>query len=590
MSTTRNLKPMLQGNSSARNCVAEKTPFVSTVVIPPAPGLAQVPALAPVPAPKPEPAPAPVLVPVSAPVAAAPAVPAPVVAAPVVPAPEVAPAHHARVHNAAAVAVVVPSPKAGELSEQLLELKSMFPQITTSELRKTLTEAKNDVAAAATTLLAAAESSPPTPSPPATPLAKLANVFPSTPRPQLERVLLRTANDLDKAVALLLAPDGGGSDGGDGGKDKEPPAPEKRRLYHPPPLRPAAKAPRWSSAIHAHGGAAAVVVKINRALPSQSLSGLKDDPVLRIQSALAPLGDKAQFVAYCFQTMIEREQELYDNWYVFYHSYSFALLLYEVQAELARTMYELPEDFAPLPRLLHSPFHGKPTLEMLMDEFKSMHGQDHDPRFRALAISVSCSLFAPGSEAPPISCFCSGYSCSDLSFRGLLTGLLKTCKVEDPETLTDRIIEVGNKFHLPTAPFVSRPAAPYGLFAGVGGGGELAPGSMLQIFVHKDFVDSIAYASQPMGVPVKGVKVLSKHLDEGHSEGQARLFMHPAVFVDPSKARLYHYSANPLLCSMDTTLDGTRGKFVQDLRRALAPILGNYHNLKQAFKAIEGHD
>lgn len=223
---------------------------------------------------------------------------------------------------------------------------------------------------------------------------------------------------------------------------------------------------------------------------------------------------------------------------------------------------------------------------MLMDDFKHMRGQDHDPRFRALAISVSCSLFAPGSEAPPLSCFCHGYSCADLSFRGLLNGLLTTCGAHSVDSLADKIIEIAAKYEFPTSPFRGKMKDPWNFAAPVGE--TEAPGSMLQIFVHKDIVDEIAYASMPMGVPIKGVEKLSAHLRGGHTEGQARVFMHPAVFTDTTKAHLFHYTANPMLSAMDPSIEGSRGAFIKELRKALEPILGDYKALRKAFLAIEG--
>ena len=128
--------------------------------------------------------------------------------------------------------------------------------------------------------------------------------------------------------------------------------------------------------------------------------------------------------------MLAREQQHHGDFICFYHSYSFAALLYECQSEIARTVYGLPSDFAPLPRLLHEPYHTCPTMHDLKHTFQNgMSGQDHHPAFRAVAISASCSLNAFGSEAPPLNCFQHGYSCSDLSFRGLLDNLLRTLSV-----------------------------------------------------------------------------------------------------------------------------------------------------------------
>ena len=47
--------------------------------------------------------------------------------------------------------------------------------------------------------------------------------------------------------------------------------------------------------------------------------------------------------------------------------------------QLARAVYGLPADFPPLPRLLKAPFHGKPTMELLLQDFKHMKGQPGGP-------------------------------------------------------------------------------------------------------------------------------------------------------------------------------------------------------------------
>ncbi len=68
----------------------------------------------------------------------------------------------------------------------------------------------------------------------------------------------------------------------------------------------------------------------------------------------------------CFRRMLDREEELGEDFCVFYHSYSFIALLYEVQACLACCALRLSPGLAPLPRLLKAPFDGKPCLQLLM--------------------------------------------------------------------------------------------------------------------------------------------------------------------------------------------------------------------------------
>ena len=240
--------------------------------------------------------------------------------------------------------------------------------------------------------------------------------------------------------------------------------------------------------------------------PSQSLMTL--DGASARDAVLAAVGhdDHAAFEAYCFQSMIEREQEHHEDFVVFYHSYSAAALLYEIQAELARQLsgHELPDDFAPLPRIHRGPFDQFPELSMLRESFGSLKGQDHDPKFRALAISVSNSLFASGSEAPPLTCFRAGYSCMDLSFRGLLTSLLTTCGMSEQdeiEHLADQLADLAEAFDLQALPYrvKGRDLHSAMMLGGSGMTNNLRRGHMLQLFVHKDYCDDICYRSAPYG-------------------------------------------------------------------------------------------
>merc|ERR1740117_408858 len=148
--------------------------------------------------------------------------------------------------------------------------------------------------------------------------------------------------------------------------------------------------------------------------------------------------------------MIKREQEMDKEFCVFYHSYNGASLLYEVQAELARCAFGLPDDFAPLPRVMQKDFTGA-SIPGLKASFKDMIGQDHNPQYRKLAISATPTLFCFGSEAPPLHCFRGGYGCGDLSFRGLLVKLLQdACGCGDVEAgrMASKLAHLATKFGL----------------------------------------------------------------------------------------------------------------------------------------------
>ena len=65
------------------------------------------------------------------------------------------------------------------------------------------------------------------------------------------------------------------------------------------------------------------------------------------------------------------------EWAVFYHSYSVAALLYEVQAAVASVLFRFKSEFASLPRLLWAPFEHIPTAHRMLEEVNCGHGLNH---------------------------------------------------------------------------------------------------------------------------------------------------------------------------------------------------------------------
>lgn len=497
---------------------------------------------------------------------------------------------------------------------RVANLKDLFPELDDGTIREAL-EKFGTVDAAAAALLggrlgATTEDGAPKRD---KPIDNLATIFPGTERSVLEAALSSNKDNVDAAVAWLLgesthpprpppavppamplfvppAHDGGSDYGGSdeefGGSDDEAEWGDDddeetgggsfdEYHYGPPP---------------ASDVGLDVVIKIDKTKPAQSLRDIRFDPARIIRRDAMQFTEKAeaQFAASCFTTMIEREQQHYGEFFCFYHSYSFAALLYELQSELARSIYDLDDDFAPLPRLLQRPFHDLPTMDMLLEEFKKLGERDHAISYRSLAISVSCSLFAPRSEAPPTSCFKVGYSCTDVSWRKLLTGVLSECKIDAAivETLADRIVDLGEKYHLLS--YVYREASA-GVFGGVGlaPSARDSPGHMLQLFIHRDYVDSVAYSSRAYGIPT-GKGKLSEILSHGCADGQARIFLIPEVFIDPKKARIYWYSADAQFAASDPSIPGSRGAFIHELRDILGPITGDHKALRRAYRAIRG--
>ena len=156
------------------------------------------------------------------------------------------------------------------------------------------------------------------------------------------------------------------------------------------------------------------------------------------------------------------------------------------------------------------------------------HGKDHDPAFRATGLSVSCSLFSPGSEAPPLSCFQAGYSCTDVDFFAILVGVLSKCyRTQAQRTanakivtrMASDIVEAARMNRIPTSMYQRGAAVGSGGVVAGGAGGSQLPGHMLQLFVHKSVAEQHAYPSQAMGIPIAGsiTKYLAK---DGCADGQ----------------------------------------------------------------------
>jgi hypothetical protein len=261
---------------------------------------------------------------------------------------------------------------------------------------------------------------------------------------------------------------------------------------------------------------------------------------------------------HCFDRMLSREKQLCGEWAVFYHSYSFAALLYEVQAAVASVLFRFKSEFATLPRLLKKPFNDIPDAATLQERFKKMSSKDHDPVFRAVGISATTSLLATDMEATPTSVFLMGYSCTDLSFVGVLENLLVSCGVPAAmkAKLAQDIINQSSAHGLDVSQFKG-PACKSG-----------RAGHMLQIFVKRTIVNRYAYASLPYGVTDTKRPDLEAALEKaGPIVGQVRVVPNPSVFMRGNAVRMYVYSADP-------TFHAGRTHFQQELIKLLEPIIG----------------
>lgn len=302
------------------------------------------------------------------------------------------------------------------------------------------------------------------------------------------------------------------------------------------------------------------VIAAQTALGAQSQRKQKYD--------LGPVAKDAHGKA-CFDKMLWREKQLSGEWAVFYHSYSLAALLYEVQAAVAAVLFKFKSEYATLPRLLKKPYIEFPDAEPLLKAFPKMKGRDHDPRFRAVAISVTTSLLAIDMEAPPKSCWFAGYSCADVSFFGVLENLLVSCGVPDSKktALAKAIVALSEKHSLDVSQFKGKPNK------------SGKTGHLLQIFVKRSLVNKYAYASLPFGVKDTKRPDLEAAMEgTGPIQGQARVVTNPSVFMRSQAVRMYVYSA-------DSTFHANRPLFQKEMTELLDPIIGT----KEArLKAAEG--
>lgn len=278
----------------------------------------------------------------------------------------------------------------------------------------------------------------------------------------------------------------------------------------------------------------------------------------------------------CFLQFERNEQRLCGEWAVFYHSYSFSALLYEVQAAVGSVLFRFRSQYGALPRILVNEFNEIPDAWELVKRFKSEFAhdkRDHHPSFRKVALSVMCSLASTGPEACTAMVFIAGYSCKDLNFRSVLENLLESCYVPKPKVkkLADDIIALSEKHGLDVSQF----------------GGKACKsgkaGHLLQIFIKRRLVDQLVYAAKPYGPVDEERMPISEWMnsDKSVSVGQARIIAHPKYFMQANSVRTYVASADP-------TFHTNRQAFQQELIQLLGMILGEPSLREKAATGIYG--
>eukprot|EP00929_Paragymnodinium_shiwhaense_P117603 TRINITY_DN8840_c0_g1_i1.p1 TRINITY_DN8840_c0_g1~~TRINITY_DN8840_c0_g1_i1.p1 ORF type:complete len:560 (-),score=139.54 TRINITY_DN8840_c0_g1_i1:260-1939(-) len=319
----------------------------------------------------------------------------------------------------------------------------------------------------------------------------------------------------------------------------------------------------------------AVGHKFDLGLPADKVTAQKKlgEQSLRKQKRdYGPAVNKDAHGKKCFDDMLKNEKEFCGEWVVFYHSYSCAAILYEIQAAVGSVLFRFKAEFAGLPRILAHGFKHIPNAERMLEEFPKWKDQDHNPAFKAVGLCATSSLLAHDSEAPAKSCFLMGYSVGSL--KGVMEKLLKSCGVPAAKVtgLAKDILGLAAKHGLDTC--------------GIPGGKKCKSGRsghMLQIFLRRELVDKFVYPAFPFGVPDKARdKPLSKYL-EGNTpiQGQVRITLNPDVFLRATYARMFTFSADP-------TYHGNRSAFIGELVGLLEPILGDESLREKAAKGIFG--
>merc|ERR1712228_858576 len=102
---------------------------------------------------------------------------------------------------------------------------------------------------------------------------------------------------------------------------------------------------------------------------------------------------------------------------------------------------------------------------------------------------------------------------------------------------------------------------------------------MGQIFVHSSVVDSVAYGALPLGRPARGGVPISGWLTrQCPLDGQARLLVHPGLFMDTTNGlvRVFTHSGSPIYGTMQ------RQRLLSDLDSVIAPLFESPSALARA--------
>jgi hypothetical protein len=259
----------------------------------------------------------------------------------------------------------------------------------------------------------------------------------------------------------------------------------------------------------------------------------------------------------CFHLMLQREHLFSDKDYVvFYHSFAYSHILFDVQSAIAEIIYGLEPDInRVIPRLSRVPFLNA-NIDNIKRELASGQNNNHSIKSRSLLMSAVCSLFAD-IEINLIHTFTVGYSCIDVDYKTLLKNLLSECNAneENVDALFNEILEHNYIKPEMKKGYIVRPEFSCTRHDNCG--------QILQIFIHKTIVDKITYISEPFGVPYIG-----DEQDCTKATSQVRILVSPEYFLNNDLVKTYRYAAN-------IDLYKNRNEYISYLKSLLIKYLFN---------------
>eukprot|EP00954_Amorphochlora_amoebiformis_P030631 1394953-Amorphochlora_amoeboformis.AAC.1 len=306
----------------------------------------------------------------------------------------------------------------------------------------------------------------------------------------------------------------------------------RRRQSRPPRIQKAGHGSGWLESNN--------IVQKERG--AQSLRGKGQERWKRVKAFLESESRRVRHKEDSFFEMIDREEKFAGQFAVFYHSYSHASFIYELNSALAHVLFGF-ESLNPLPRLRLAPFYTVPDAKVMQFLLEDRWKSDGYYEFRNAGISAVTSLVSKDTEATPVDVWDHGYQAG--CCRSVLDDLIEDLCLEG---MNDQLCRLIQKY-----PITKDLGDVSSLLVGDDFGsnnehyckaGNL--GRMLQIFIRRDVVDKFVYASHTMGHPDFRREDISEALAQNKKiVGQVRICANPTLFLDESLVKIFAHAADP---------------------------------------------